>query len=135
MHGLVPEDRARPFVEGEDLPAMSHHVRSGIDPGDVAVPENEGGLTRRVGDRRREVHPIPPDDRARVREAFHRNAPEKVAFLRDAPLEGQVLSIGDTASVRTAKLGPILGFELGSENEKERGMKQRTSSPPSTKKD
>jgi hypothetical protein len=63
-----------------------------------------------------------------MRETFHWNSPEEISSLRDAPFEGQVLSIGDAASVRTAKLGPILGFELGSENEKERGTKQEN--PP-----
>jgi hypothetical protein len=60
-----------------------------------------------------------------VREAFDGSAPQDVRTLRHAPLERQVLPIGETASIGTAELGPVLSFELGRENEKERETNQR----------
>jgi hypothetical protein len=119
--GLPPEDFAGRLLEREDLPSMRHHVPSGVDARDVAVSKDERGIATGVSDGGRQVDAVAPDDGARVRETFHGSSPEDVRPRSKVPLYGQVLSIRDSASVRTAKLGPV---DLGQNDEKKRGELQ-----------
>ena len=87
-HAILPG----PLVDRVDHPALARSIVGRVAVAVQAGPERR---VRLAADRARDEDPVAPDDRARMREARDRRAPEDVLALRAVPAIGQVLSVGD----------------------------------------
>ena len=121
MGDPIPDDPARRAVERQDAPRVANRVL-----GEDHALGFHVQIGCRLRHRRDRVHAVAPDDRARMRETWNRDAPSHVPPRGGVPFGRGPRVIRNAGRPGSAKRRPVSGGRLGAGEENERGNEQST---------